>query len=286
MMFIIPLGLQTKLRSVPWASIFLLVITCLVSVRDFEKHHLAARGLYELIQSTGIQRASENLHKQYCETSANKNCGYELAMKLTREPSSLKTLPAYQEYQKANTTFEKERTKQIIQDGGLVRGNHNLKSSLYALFTHAGWLHLIGNMLTFFAFAVFLEQRVGLFWFVLIYLVGGFVSNIMQLPFLPKGTQLIGASGAISAVVGAFAGFYWNEKMSVIVSYFFLLNKKVLMPCWIYILIFFVINDLVGVVDSSSAVAHVAHLGGFAFGTLAALLHQEFSVPANKRVPS
>lgn len=196
---------------------------------------------------------------------------------MLREPSSLKKFAAYEEYQKAKTIFENERTKQIISAGGLVKGNHTLKSSLFALLTHAGWLHLIGNMLTFFAFAIFLEQRVGVLWFMLIYILGGFVSNIMQLPFLPKGTQLLGASGAISAIVGSFAAFYWKEKMHVVVSYFFLFNKKILMPCWLYISIFFVVNDLVGVVDATSAVAHVAHLGGFAFGALAALLHQEFS---------
>lgn len=278
-MFIIPLGLPKKLNTFPWATVMLALVTCIYSIWDFEKNHQRARKTHQIIEEAGLLKATQNLVVQYCEKSKKnrtKECVSDFDQKLERNPASLENLPAYTTYTTAKSNFERQRLLNAIETADLMRGNFTIRSSFTALMRHDGWLHLIGNMLIFLAFAIPLEQRIGIPWIFTVYILGGFVSNILQLPFLPKGIALLGASGAVSAIVGAFSAFFWKEKMSVLISFFFVLNRKILMPSWIYICTFFVLSDLTGILSTSSHVAHIAHLSGFAFGVLAAYLYNEF----------
>ncbi|MGZ3768331.1 MAG: rhomboid family intramembrane serine protease [Bdellovibrio sp.] len=251
---------------------------------NFNNDLQRARKLHSIIEKSGLDKATKNLASQYCGMGiSDQKCFVDFSQILYRSPASLKSFSGYNEYTNSKTTYETERLKDAREADDLMRGNFNIKSSFLVLVRHEGWFHLIGNMLVFLAFAIPLEQKLGAIWLVLFYVAGGFVSNIMQLPFLYKGIALIGASGAVSAIVGAFAAFYWKEKMAVIVSFFFVLNKKILMPSWIYISIFFVLSDLTGILKSTSNVAHIAHLAGFSFGLLAGYFYLELKAPENRQ---
>lgn len=82
-------------------------------------------------------------------------------------------------------------------------------SLLTALFLHASWLHLLGNLLYFWVFGVKVEQELGWFGTLLVFLAGGALANLIVALRLPDlDTPIIGASGAISAVIGAYLGLF------------------------------------------------------------------------------
>ncbi|NOR18736.1 MAG: rhomboid family intramembrane serine protease, partial [Xanthomonadales bacterium] len=78
-----------------------------------------------------------------------------------------------------------------------------------ALFIHASWLHLLGNMVYLWVFGIPLERRLGGAGMVLVFVAGGALANLFVAMRLPELTSaIIGASGAVSAVVGAYLGLF------------------------------------------------------------------------------
>lgn len=182
---------------------------------------------------------------------------------------------SYAAYVAARENYLKKNLAQSKEDFVFIRGNSDIIAALKAMATHDGWVHLIGNMLIFALFAVFLEQRIGSFGLLLLYTLGGLGSNYLQLPFLSMGVRLFGASGAVSAVVGAFAVYFWQEKMRCLLSIGFVINRTLLVPAWLYIGLFMLLSDVIGMVGAGSSVAHLAHLTGFGIGIIFAFMQMD-----------
>ncbi|PNX52866.1 MAG: hypothetical protein BV458_07405 [Thermoplasmata archaeon M9B2D] len=141
-----------------------------------------------------------------------------------------------------------------------------------SMFVHSDFLHILGNMFVFFFMGVAFEQRIGPKKFLLIYLITG-VCGALTHSFLNIGSAipLVGASGAIFGILGAFAYAYPKDEvvMPVPIGIMFIMRIKV-----IYAAILFAILETVIVTFSvSDNTAHFAHLGGLASGVvLAAVL--------------
>src|SRR5579871_4894515 len=91
----------------------------------------------------------------------------------------------------------------------LVASGHHLETIFSAIFMHASWSHIIGNMIFLWAFGPEIEEAMPSFRYLLFYLFGGIVSMIAQIAADPAGTvPYLGASGAIAAVMGAFLVTY------------------------------------------------------------------------------
>jgi membrane associated rhomboid family serine protease len=152
-----------------------------------------------------------------------------------------------------------------------------------SMFVHSDFLHILGNMFVFFFMGVAFEQRIGPKKFLLIYLVTG-VCGALTHSLLHVGSliPLVGASGAIFGILGAFAYAYPRDEvvMPVPIGIMFIMRIKV-----IYAAIIFAILETVIVMFSvSDSTAHFAHLGGLASGVvLAAVL---LGKPADKTVQS
>ena len=136
------------------------------------------------------------------------------------------------------------------------------------LFLHADWLHLAGNMVFLFCFGNAVNARLGHVAYVLLYVGSGLAAGAAWLA-LGHGDFLLGASGAIMGVVGAFAILYPSNRISVF-WFVFIRFGTVAIPAWVAIAIYAAL-DLVGVVVGGGDVAYVAHLGGLAVGGLVAL---------------
>ena len=147
---------------------------------------------------------------------------------------------------------------------------------IYTLFTsmfiHGGFLHIFGNMLVFFFIGLPFEQRVGWKKFLIIYLLAG-ICGALTHSFLnlESAVPLIGASGAIFGVMGAFAFAYPRDEvvMPIGIGIAFLVRIKVMYAVlfWAGVTTFFVWLDV------PDGTAHLAHLGGLISGfILAALL--------------
>jgi membrane associated rhomboid family serine protease len=154
----------------------------------------------------------------------------------------------------------------------IVAGRHWI-TILTAMFMHGGWLHIIGNMVFFWAFGPEIEDAMGPVRYLIFYLVGGFVAMLAQVAASPHSTvPNLGASGAIAAVMGAFLVTYPRDRMkSLLVIFIFV--RVTFIPAAVLIGVWFLIQLWnAGSVASvqTGGVAYLAHVGGFIFGAVVA----------------
>lgn len=140
-----------------------------------------------------------------------------------------------------------------------------------SMFLHGGWMHLLGNMLFLWVFGDNVEDALGHVRFVLFYLLGGVVAAMAQLAVEPSSAvPMVGASGAISAVLGAYLSLYPRARVLVLVPIVvFMMFFE--FPAWLVIIEWFVLQLLTGLGSigqraGTSGVATFAHLGGFVAG--------------------
>jgi membrane associated rhomboid family serine protease len=144
---------------------------------------------------------------------------------------------------------------------------------LTSMFVHDGYLHILGNMLVFFFMGLAFEQRIGRKKFLLIYFLTGIIATLTQsLVNWGNPLLLVGASGAIFGILGAFAYSYPRDEvvMPVPIGIMFIMRIKVIFATIIFAAmetIIVYINSLSGLQDNT---AHFAHLGGLVGGVLLA----------------
>ena len=149
---------------------------------------------------------------------------------------------------------------------------------LSSMFMHAGWLHLAGNMLFLWVFGDNVEHRAGPLLYLLIYLAAGLVGSLAQILSSPDSViPTLGASGAISGVLGAYLVLFPSNRVLIwIVRFPVYVPAIVAIGLWIA---FQLVASLgAGAVDgeSTGGVAYLAHFGGFAVGLVAGLLLRAF----------
>ena len=162
----------------------------------------------------------------------------------------------------------------FVQTYGVIPAEITAGQDYYTLFTniflHGGWMHLIGNMLFLWVFADNIEAVIGRFRFLLFYFGGGLAATLTHIAFnLHSHVPAIGASGAISAVLGAYLVMFPASTVKV---YVLILFRSFYMPALFFLGIWAVqqlINGFISIVPFSaytSGVAWRAHIGGFIFG--------------------
>ncbi|WP_299530960.1 rhomboid family intramembrane serine protease [uncultured Streptomyces sp.] len=143
-----------------------------------------------------------------------------------------------------------------------------LLTPLTALFVHGSWLHLLGNLLFLYVFGAMAEERMGHLAFALFYLVCGYLALVCYAAaHADSGQTLVGASGAISAVLGAFLRLFPRARVTSLFP--FLLFLPLRFPAWIVLVFWFVLQWLAARNASAGpGVAYLAHVAGFAAGFL------------------
>lgn len=156
-----------------------------------------------------------------------------------------------------------------LADGSFV--SPAMLGVITGIFLHGGWLHLLGNMLFLWIFGNNIEDRLGHLPYLGFYLAGGIAASLAQVAIDPSSTvPLIGASGAIAAVLGAYFVFYPGARITslVFLGFFYqLLN----VPAIIVLGYWFVLQLIDGVAslgaeNAQAGVAFFAHIGGFVAG--------------------
>jgi membrane associated rhomboid family serine protease len=143
---------------------------------------------------------------------------------------------------------------------------------LTSMFMHGGWLHIGGNMLFLWIFGDNVEHRVGPAVYLVFYLVAGVIASLAQILVGPNSTiPSLGASGAISGVLGAYLVLFPRNRVTV-----FLLRFLVVVPAIVAIGLWAVlqfVNGLgsVAVTAETDGVAYMAHVSGFLTGIVAGL---------------
>ncbi|MGQ7845411.1 rhomboid family intramembrane serine protease [Granulosicoccus sp. 3-233] len=139
-----------------------------------------------------------------------------------------------------------------------------------SMFLHGGWMHLIGNVLYLWVFGNNIEAAMGHVRYALFYLICGVVAVLSQsLPDTASQVPMIGASGAISGVLGAYLLLYPQARVLVLIPVFFLV-WTVRIPALYVLGVWFLMQLLNSVMSSGQegGVAFGAHIGGFVAGML------------------
>ena len=140
-----------------------------------------------------------------------------------------------------------------------------------SLFMHGGWMHLIGNMMYLVIFADNIEDVFGKKKFILFYLFSGIFASFSQaLLNLSSDVPMIGASGAIAGVLGAYLFYFPKAKILVLVPFFIFFTLRI--PASI-LLIFWFIFQFLNLSNIESSIAWMAHIGGFVFGYIFSIIN-------------
>jgi membrane associated rhomboid family serine protease len=146
-------------------------------------------------------------------------------------------------------------------------------SVLYSMFLHGGWLHLLGNMLFLWVFGNNVEDRFGRLRFLLFYLFCGYAAAYGFALANPDSPQpLIGASGAVAGVLGAYLVLYPRARVWSLVPVLFFIPLR--LPAWFVLGLWFVLQYVYSAgyaVSGAGSVAYLAHVVGFVVGVLIAL---------------
>ena len=154
---------------------------------------------------------------------------------------------------------------------------HHWYTPLTSMFLHGGWFHLIGNMWFFWLFGNNVEDSMGHFRFLAFYLLCGLTAAATQTFVNPSSVvPMVGASGAISGVMGAYVVLYPRVRVHMLVVLFVFITR-IAVPAYVMLGYWFLLQLLGGAAAAGEGgVAFWAHVGGFLAG---ALLIQAFKDP-------
>ncbi len=162
---------------------------------------------------------------------------------------------------------------QVFNQSTASWADYQLVTLISALFIHASWVHLLGNMVYLWVFGVPLERRLGGVGMVVVFVIGGALANLFVVFRVPELTSpIVGASGAVSAVVGAYLGMFPSRRIGMLMPLglylqFARVPAVLVIGSWFTLqLVYTVLGPITGVV------AWWTHMAGFALGLMFALL--------------
>ena len=300
----IPIGNENStVRRLPWITFGIMALNVLIyyvtlpgnvtHLRDIEKEEAKLEELFKreprligdesvrkklkeigLASDRDLEEAEEAFKK---DEAAAREVRYYLSTKPGKE--------ALAEFDKIYEAITKALASTLWYKYGLApNGKWKFYQLITAAFLHGDTFHLFGNMIFFFAVAFSLEDLWGRSTFTTFYLFGAIFASLPSV-VVPDSAPGIGASGAISATMGAFLVRLPRTKIKLLFSQipfsliYFLIKKKGLvlhLPGYIYLIAYFVAQLLLwGIVKLSggtSNVAYTVHMAGFAYGALFAVL--------------
>jgi membrane associated rhomboid family serine protease len=140
---------------------------------------------------------------------------------------------------------------------------------LTSMFMHGGWMHLIGNMVFLWIFGNNIEDYFGRIKFFIFYILSGIAATTLYTLFNPGSEiPLVGASGAIAGVMGAYLVLHPRAEVTCLIVFFII--QFVVLPAKVVLGIWFALQIVMSLLGSSTGggVAWLAHVGGFIFGFL------------------
>ena len=156
-----------------------------------------------------------------------------------------------------------------------VSSGRHLWTLLTSMFLHGGFFHIIGNMLYLWIFGDNVEDAFGHYWYLIVYLFAGIAGSILQIAMQPHSLiPTIGASGAISGIMGAYFVLFPRARVLTLIPIFFFIRliylpAPLLLGFWI---LFQVLSGCSSAPGTGGGVAYFAHIGGFASGIILGLI--------------
>ena len=307
-MLIIPLTGKISKQNPPIATILLILINCLVFFifqwGDDEKYRKA----FEFYLESGLAKMEVTRYRDYLIDTQGENsiprslrqkelrgdAIMRLYPKMQRDKVFTKKLlndeiitkgdPDYGPWKSLRMHFEAMKSQTVAQKYGFKPAERSYVTTFTHMFLHGSFMHLLGNMVFLWLVGCVLELGCGRAFYVALYLLTGVAAVwLFGLVYMSSTTPLVGASGAIAGLIGAFTVLYGKKKIKVFYSFGFYFNyAKVagiaLLPVWIGKEIF---QLLFG---GLSHVAYMAHIGGLASGAILGYLNLKLLGQASEEV--
>jgi membrane associated rhomboid family serine protease len=173
-----------------------------------------------------------------------------------------------------NPQFAGEMGQKFVMVPNEIIHGQQLYTLFTSMFMHAGWFHLLGNMLFLYVFGDNVEDVFGHVGYIGFYIISGMAAaftHILSIMFFHEIESLtdgvVGASGAISGVLGAYFVLYPRARILTLVFYAILP-----LPAFVFLGVWFVLQWFYGIFDIAGGVAYWAHVGGFLAGMFLALV--------------
>ena len=177
------------------------------------------------------------------------------------------------------------RSAQALQEGPCRLGGLTWQALFTSMFLHGSWMHLIGNMWFFWIFGNNVEDSMGHLRFLVFYLLAGLIAAGAHVLTDPTSmTPMVGASGAISAIMGAYLVMY--PRAVVHTLFFFVIFVRIIpLPAWIILGYWIAIQvaSSLAAPSGGGGIAYTAHIGGFTAGMLLIFLFRNPKLVAAKR---
>jgi membrane associated rhomboid family serine protease len=155
-------------------------------------------------------------------------------------------------------------------EGPCALGGLTWEGMLTSIFMHGGWMHLTGNMWFLWIFGNNIEDATGRLRFLAFYLMVGVLAAGAQVIATPASAlPMVGASGAVSGVMGAYLVLYPRARVDTL-FFFFVFVRVVPLPAWLMLGYWMLLQVFASTLapEGAGGVAYMAHIGGFAAGIL------------------
>ncbi|MGL1931850.1 MAG: rhomboid family intramembrane serine protease [Desulfotalea sp.] len=294
-MLILPVFTKTDKKSLPLVCLTLIILNALIffilQADDGNKHKKA----FQFYHSSGLNNIELNAYQTYLvdrgiyvpdESLKKPQRKNALTIKMLADDKFTNLLENNKIITSNNKIFKKWRSKRdqfkslkdqiMSQRFGYSPSRGNYVALFTCMFLHGGIMHLIGNMAFLWLVGAILEKTLGGINFIVLYILTGiFASLAFGLANPSSPGPLIGASGAISGLMGAYGIIFGMRKIRVFYSLGFYFNYAnipaiTLFPVWLIIEIFRLITN------KGSNVAYMAHIGGLLSGICIGLVYRYY----------
>lgn len=283
MLLLIPFDRKIDWSHPPWVTLALVVINVLcfvlwqggddarleAAIDYYFDSGLAAQEIPYFIEHQGRELASGELsenHRRYLVAPMLMDSDFQEAV--AREVIVSRWEPEYAQWRSSRDHFEALMERVVFIEYGFRTAEPSVADAFAHMFLHADWSHLLGNMFFLVAVGFLVEMTLGWFVFLAAYLIAGLASAGFYYAFAePSLIPGIGASGAISGLMGMYTVLYWIRPVRFF--YFFIayfdyvrLPAIILLPLWVG-------NEAAQLwIDRDSNINYLAHLGGLLGGAL------------------
>jgi membrane associated rhomboid family serine protease len=302
-MFIIPLTGKISWRNPPVVTIGLILLNCLVffifqtgeTQRQYEvSEYYFSSGLvtieiprYIAYREGRLPDLSDSYHPEELDEETmvsfylEMERDYPFLKKLNKGEIIAPSDPEYAQWKLLRTEYESKRSQIISLRFGFRPAYRSILTAFTYMFLHGSTGHLVGNMIFLWIVGCMLEMGLGRILYSGLYIFGGLAAaGVFWLIYMNSTVPVVGASGAIAGLMGAFAVLFGRKRVKIFYSLGFYFNYLkipaiILLPIWIgneFFQLFF---------GSARHVAYAAHIGGLMGGALFGFICLKFSLTFN-----
>ncbi len=281
---IFPLWSESYIRRIPVLTVSLIVINFIIFLITYGRIDSERKKLSEL--DFELRKVEYSIYLRY-QDEFEEISGEKNVLKITdyvrnslKEENPNINEQDYEHWKNLYNNFESIRKGMLVRKLGFIPKKFNFFSMITSIFIHGSWMHIIGNMWFLFLVGINIEDIWGRPFFLFFYLLSGIVANIFHMILNFSDVPLIGASGAVAGVMGAFTFRFFKNKIKL---FLFLppiattLNviAGVIFPLW------FLQQLFNAIMIENSHVAFWAHVGGFLFGLILAVFLRFSNIEKN-----